>query len=307
MTTLEASSNERRAGAAETISEQLLVEELVSSESEGDNVRSVDIQAIARRVQRANRTLSAETAATISGEQEEKLALAAVHLWRAKMHVRLSNLYSEKAWDSKKFPRKFYLKYRGFRPTHQRSDLVEFRKLYLRCALSSSERAVELAPFSYECVMLKACILCLLISFGGYMRDIYCEKALTSCRRAMSLHRMPQIADNRERAILYNSTQDRTSAQATESRRSDARMASLWNMAIFAAHTVATKRGSWDADTLWADRQNSLGSGTSCELPSGDLPTSSLEELVSWNMWGNNWTGLGENSTLQDVLADCKE
>jgi hypothetical protein len=186
MTTLEASSNERRAGAAETISEQLLVEELVSSESEGDNVRSVDIQAIARRVQRANRTLSAETAATISGEQEEKLALAAVHLWRAKMHVRLSNLYSEKAWDSKKFPRKFYLKYRGFGPTHQRSDLVEFRKLYLRCALSSSERAVELAPFSYECVMLKACILCLLISFGGYSNVAAPHAA--NCRQQRKSH-----------------------------------------------------------------------------------------------------------------------
>jgi hypothetical protein len=118
---------------------------------------------------------------------------------------------------------------------------------------------------------------------------------------------MPQFADDRERAILYNSTQDRESAQATEMRRSDARMASLWNMAIFAAHTVATKRGAWDADTLWADRQNSLDSGTPDASPATDLPTNSLEELVSWNMWGDNWKGMGENSTLQDVLADCRE
>jgi len=300
MAALAPSRSERGTGANSTEKrQQHSVEEILRSESDGSG-RAVDIQDIARRVQTSSRKLSDDVAATISGEVEEKLVLAAVHHWRAKMHVRISQLYSEKAWDRKKLPRKFFIKYRGFGPNHQRSDLGDFRKLYLRCALSNAERAVELAPFSYECVMLKSCILCLLIGFGGYMCDTFCESALTSCRKAMSLHRLPQIADDRERTILYNSFQDRVSSNSRDSGRSDARMTSLWNMAMFAATLVAKKRGRWDSDTVWADREpSSFGAP-----PDNDL-SNSLEELVAWNMWSNEWSGLGENSALQDVLADC--
>ena len=288
--------DERGANSAEKL-EHRDVEALLRSEHDGDKTRAVDVRDIARRVQTTNRRLSADIAATISGEVEEKLVLAAAHLWRAKMHVQLSQLYSEKAWDAKKFPRKFFLKYRGFGSTHQRSDLADFRKLYLRCALSNAERAVELAPFSYECVMFKSCILCLLIGFGGYVCDTYCESALMSCRRAMTLHRMPQIADDRERSILYNSVQDRSGAQAG-SGRSEARMRSLWDMAVFAAHLVAKKRGVWDADTLWADR------GTHGDVNPAELPENSLDELVAWNMWNTDWTGFGEMDRLQNILKD---
>ena len=282
------------------------VEELVAGEFDGDSSRPLDIQKIARRIQRTNRTLHDDILATISGPQEEKLALAAVHLWRAKMHVRLSHLYTEKSWDSKKLPRKFFLKYRGFGPSHQRSDLVEFRKLYLRCALSNAERATDLAPFSFECVMLKSCILCLLVGFGGYMSDSYCEKALSTCRRAMTLHRMPEFPDDRERHILYSSSHSGEAEQMTNSSRSDARMTSLWNMAIFAAHTVAKKRGSWDHDTIWADRQNvsCVGSGSRATA-TDERPLNSVNELVEWNMWESNWLGVNdESSTWQDVLGN---
>ena len=301
MAALASSRSERGAGANSTGKRQEhSIEELLRSESDG-NGRAIDIQDIARRVQRSSRKLSDDVAATVSNEVEEKLVLAAVHHWRAKMHVRISQLYSEKAWDEKRFPRKFFIKYRGFGPSHQRSDLSEFRKLYLRCALSNAERAVELAPFSYECTMLKSCVLCLLIGFGGYVCDTYCESALASCRKAMSLHRMPQIADDRERAILYNSVQDRVSSHSSDSGRSDARMTSLWNMAMFSATLVAKKRGRWDSDTVWADRKTSSFG----EPPNNDDLSNSLEELVAWNMWGNDWSGLEENSTLQEVLSDC--
>lgn len=307
MNSLERMSREARASTSDdaAVPEQLLVEELILSQSGGKNCRSVDIQAISRRVQRIKRIVRADIASTICGEQEERLAQAALHLWRAKMHVQLSNLYSEKSWDGMKFPRKYFLKYRGFGPMHERSDLVHFRKLFLQCALPSAERACDLAPFSYECVMLKACILCLLIGFGGYMSETHCEKALVTCRRAMTLHRMPQIADDRERAILYNSAQDRTSADASVGARSDTCMGSLWDMAIFAAHLVAEKRGGWDADTLWADRHTTTSplDTSTRKFCINELPIDSLEELVAWNMWGSKWPGLEDKDALQDILT----
>jgi len=290
----------------------LAVEELVAGEFDDTCTRSSDIGTIARRIQRTNQTLHDDILQTISGPLEEKLALAAVHLWRARMHVRLSQLYTEKSWDSRKLPRKFFLKYRGFGPTHQRSDLVEFRKLYLRCALPNADRATDLAPFSFECVMLKSCILCLLVGFGGYMSDCYCEKALAACRRAMTLHRMPEFPNDREQLILYNCSaqagveksvlgeglQTRTSSQ------SEARMSSLWNMAIFAAHTVAKMRGGWDEDTIWADRQG-LGATAETSTMCDSVRQKSLVELVEWNMWESNWIGVNDDGSLHDVLGDC--
>ena len=304
---LDASQRERASlmsGAAEQQFEQELVEKLIAVECDDATSRGADVSSIARRVQRTSRQIRSDIACTISGEQEGKLVLAATHHWRAKMHVRLSHLYTDKAWESKKFPRKFYIKYRGFGPTHQRDDLAEFRKMYLRCALSNALRAVELAPFSYECVMLKACILCLLVGFGGYTREMYCEDALIACRRAMSLHRMPQIADDRERAILYNSTSDRDGPRKFGSGRSQATMTSLWDMAIFAAHTVAVKRGGWDADTMWANRGVATDGGRDDKsVPHRvNTPTTSLEELVGWNMWSNNWSGIDPHTTVEGVL-----
>jgi hypothetical protein len=64
-------------------------------------------------------------------------------------------------------PRKFFIKHRGFGPTHGRADLPSFRRLFLRCALGSAERAMEVAPFSVECATLRACILSLLTTLGA--------------------------------------------------------------------------------------------------------------------------------------------
>ena len=77
---------------------------------------------------------------------DEQLRIAAVHHWRARMHVKLSHQYTSAVWDSMPLPRKFFTKHRGFGPTHTQSDLPLFRKMFLRCAFSSAERAVELAP-----------------------------------------------------------------------------------------------------------------------------------------------------------------
>jgi len=38
--------------------------------------------------------------------------------------------------------------------------------MFLRCALASAERALELAPFSVECATLRACILSLITTVG---------------------------------------------------------------------------------------------------------------------------------------------
>ena len=49
-------------------------------------------------------------------------------------------------WDGMRLPRKFFLKYRGFGPSHGRDDLAGFRALFLRAALASASRWVERLP-----------------------------------------------------------------------------------------------------------------------------------------------------------------
>ena len=116
------------------------------------------------------------------------------------MMVKLSSLYSDSAWDAQEKPRKFFIKHRGFGPTHGRGDLPHHRRMFLRCALASAERASELAPSSLECATLRACILSLVIADAGAGRDDSCadggagpadaqlSRACAACRHAMRLH-----------------------------------------------------------------------------------------------------------------------
>ena len=119
----------------------------------------------------------------------ESLRVAAVHHWRARMMVKLSHLYAEQVWDRMPLPRKFFIKHRGFGPSHGRDDLPSFRRLFLRCALASADRACELAPFSVECATLRACVLSLLTTVGGAERatDSQLARACAACRTAVRL------------------------------------------------------------------------------------------------------------------------
>ena len=119
----------------------------------------------------------------------ESLRRAAVHHWRARMMVKLSSLYSDSAWDAQEKPRKFFIKHRGFGPTHGRGDLPHHRRMFLRCALASAERASELAPSSLECATLRACILSLAnAEDGADAADAALSRACAACRHAMRLH-----------------------------------------------------------------------------------------------------------------------
>jgi hypothetical protein len=62
------------------------------------------------------------------------------------MHFQLAQLYQEATWDAMKLPRKFYIKYRGFGPTHGRHDLPAFRNLFLRAALACAVRCAPRPP-----------------------------------------------------------------------------------------------------------------------------------------------------------------
>ncbi|KAK3272508.1 hypothetical protein CYMTET_19200 [Cymbomonas tetramitiformis] len=90
---------------------------------------------------------------------DKGLQLAAPHHFRGRMHLQLAQEYREAVWDKMKHPRKFYIKWRGFGPSDNRHSLPSFREIFLRLALASASRAVDLAPESVECGFLKACVL----------------------------------------------------------------------------------------------------------------------------------------------------
>ena len=181
-------------------------------------VRPEGVYALSRAVQRARgsrprRLDRSHSQGYVQGPSEllaevECLRAAAVHHWRARMMVQLSHLYTEGVWDAMKMPRKFFIKHRGFGPTHGRADLPSFRRLFLRCALGSAERATQVAPFSVECATLHACILSLLTTLGppgdggkrtqrgGAARpdaasaswERHLSRACASCRHAMRVY-----------------------------------------------------------------------------------------------------------------------
>ena len=75
---------------------------------------------------------------------------------RARMMVKLSHLYLEKC-GTPSLPRKFSSA-SGLRPPHGRQICLP--RAVLRCALSSAERAMEVAPFSVECPRPRASSAC---------------------------------------------------------------------------------------------------------------------------------------------------
>ena len=102
------------------------------------------------------------TTSTIEENTQQK-----IHFWRARMFLKIANVHRKSVVHAKK-PRKFYLLYRGFDLTSSKESLVEYKKNYLQLSLSSIERALALQHHTtnkhcyYECIKLKAHILCTL-------------------------------------------------------------------------------------------------------------------------------------------------
>ena len=227
---------------------------------------------VSRAVQRAAPPASTSAPSSLANDADaEGLRRAAVHHWRARMMVKLSSLYADAAWDAQEKPRKFFIKHRGFGPTHGRGDLPHHRRMFLRCALASAERASELAPSSLECATLRACILSLINAEDGPdAADAALSRACAACRHAIRLHERWAGDASRETfevSVLHSprggsdaghgvGSGDPSSAHqapppARASGSATRRIESLRSMAAYAAHALADRRGGWDFETSW--------------------------------------------------------
>ena len=232
---------------------------------------------VSRAVQRAAPPASTSAPSSLANDDAEGLRRAAVHHWRARMMVKLSSLYADAAWDAQEKPRKFFIKHRGFGPSHGRGDLPTHRRMFLRCALASAERASELAPSSFECATLRACILSLAnAEAGDSATDAALSRACAACRHAVRLHERWAGDASRETfevSVLHSpggsdglglggsgsdtlSNAERKKLQketppAGASGSTARRIESLRSMAVYAAHVLADRRGGWDFETSW--------------------------------------------------------
>ncbi len=253
----------------------------------GRRARPAGTYAVSRAVQRAtpsnltavSSASSSASASAPSASLRASVSLAAVHHWRARMMVKLSRLYADRAWDALPLPRKFFIKHRGFGPSHGRADLPSFRAMFLRCALASAERAAELAPASVECATLRACVLVLVVAETTDPRratDAHLARACAGCRHAIRVaERADPAAVAAERACLIlgrEAPRDRPgpvrgspeiSGDVDDANDADPdldaffvsgerRARSLRSMGAFAAHALAERRGGWDHETSWA-------------------------------------------------------
>lgn len=136
------------------------------------------------------------------------------------MFLKIAKLYTDKAYNAQKKPRKFFLLYRGFDSTSSKDSLVEFKKNYLQLSLSSIERALDLQQhytnkhYYYECLKLKAHILCTLSACDEYSERRRCEQAL-------------------ECLLLLNELEGEEESDTKK-------------MIMHIAHAVAEKNGSWE-------------------------------------------------------------
>jgi len=159
------------------------------------------------------------TSSTIEENTQQK-----IHFWRARMFLKIAKLYTEKAWFTQKKPRKFYLLYRGFDLTSSKESLVEYKKNYLQLSLSSIERALALQHHTtnkhcyYECIKLKAHILCTLSACDEYSERRRCEQAL-------------------ECLLVLNELEEQEQKEEGKGTK---------EMIIYIAHAVSEKNGSWE-------------------------------------------------------------
>ena len=140
------------------------------------------------------------------------------------MFLKIAKLYTEKAWFTQKKPRKFYLLYRGFDLTSSKESLVEYKKNYLQLSLSSIERALALQHHTtnkhcyYECIKLKAHILCTLSACDEYSERRRCEQAL-------------------ECLLVLNELEEQEQKEEGKGTK---------EMIMYIAHAVSEKNGSWE-------------------------------------------------------------
>jgi hypothetical protein len=218
--------------------------------------------------------------------------------------VKLSSLYADAAWDAQEKPRKFFIKHRGFGPSHGRGDLPTHRRMFLRCALASAERASELAPSSFECATLRACILSLAnAEAGDAATDAALSRACAACRHAVRLHERWAGDASRETfevSVLHSpggsdglglggsgsdtlSNAERKKLQketppAGASGSTARRIESLRSMAVYAAHVLADRRGGWDFAAVVLDDED--------EDEDGDDDDADEEDAGGgWDMW----------------------
>jgi hypothetical protein len=143
--------------------------------------------------------------------------------------------------------------------------------------LASAERASELAPSSFECATLRACILSLAnAEAGDAATDAALSRACAACRHAVRLHERWAGDASRETfevSVLHSpggsdglglggsgsdtlSNAERKKLQketppAGASGSTARRIESLRSMAVYAAHVLADRRGGWDFETSW--------------------------------------------------------
>ena len=275
---------------------------------------------VSRAVQRA----APSTMSTVSVDEDDAdgLRRAAVHHWRARMMVKLSSLYSDAAWEAQEKPRKFFIKHRGFGPSHGKNDLPSHRRMFLRCALASAERASELAPTSAECVTLTASILNLAnAEDGAGVADAALKRACAACRDAVQLHEW--WSDDLQRgafevAILHSPGAAAAAAAAASDEQNlrnademsknvaDAplggcgspakRVESLKAMALYAARILAERRREWDDETQWVKESGDGLSGVENSLDTAEDTLAAVDlgadneddentSDTGWNMW----------------------
>ena len=187
----------------------------------GDSGPREKIDVLVSKIQRLSTQSSSSGVKERNTDEQQKK----IHYWRAKMFLKVAKLYTEKAWVQQKKPRKFFLLFRGFDVTSSKETLVEYKKNYLQLSLSSIERALDLQQhatneyYYYECVKLKAHILCTLSACDAYSERRRCEQAL-------------------ECLLLLNELEEieKEKGEETETKK----------MIMHIAHAVAEKKGSWE-------------------------------------------------------------
>jgi len=257
------------------------------------------IYKVSRAVQRASPcTMSTSS---VDEDDADGLRRAAVHFWRARMMVRLSSLYSDAAWDAQEKPRKFFIKHRGFGVSHGKRDLRTHRRMFLRCALASAERAAEMAPSSVECATLHASVLNLAnVEDGKGATDAALAKACAACRDAIHLHRrwsVDPLREGYEVSILHSPGAEKAAVSGSGSPASQ--VDSLKQMALRTARLLKRRRGAWDVETNWVRETCGGEHGGENDAATEEMEAAAAvaavhldevkhedqEDAMGWNMW----------------------
>jgi hypothetical protein len=156
------------------------IEEAVAAQATASEVRAP--LPFAKTILAVQRLIKATTE---TQECADGFSLAAVHHLRARSLLAMSEEFCCSAWlRAGKHPRKFFSRHRGLAACDSLEALPGYRSLYLRAALSSAERALELAPTSLECCTLLACCYWALTENGSSGGD-WAQLLRAACERGL--------------------------------------------------------------------------------------------------------------------------